>query len=712
MSPDRAAVQILGDRMSIRRCGLGDLIDWVGFGFNDAAWMREHMKFGKLDQIIHDVRALGISAPLRAAYEASKRFGGHRLVFGALMSKLSGNLPVATPKVFALVDPAGVPAAAKDRVVAEAEALLDGRVVLFGVEVPFEVDGPTNLLIECPGEWPDIPWWEIDLRSDDRPGDVKWAWELGRHRHVVTLARAAAVSNDPRFAAALEATLWHWMAQNPPERGVHWYSNLEISIRALAWCEVLAVAGDRLSDGTRDEMLRHMAHAGRHLLADLPYTLTTMRNNHLLGDALGLIALARLFPSRDRTWGRIGRRLFDAQMARHMHADGSMIEDSLSYHRFVLEMLIRRVQLGGPGTAPVRVHMLAAAQFLVRLGVLDGEVPQHGDWDEGRILAASPGGESMAGSVRLALAVGGSGAPTSWRAEHDECAWYAETGVPEPSEPAVEDGGVVGGGISRCAVGDLKVWFKWGGGSSHQHADLSSVAMWSPDGWILGDPGTGTYNGPIKVRNYFRCSVAHNVLRVNGQDQLVPHRAFRWENSVTGLAGDPVRLDGRVLMWAVHDAYQRLEVPHLVVRAVVVSPDGIGVIDWVDGTPVDAALSVSLGPEMVWDPVRRVAATTSGGQWHLGGLDARSAVTTGDAIGGAWSATYGQWAPSTRLEAVVAGSGPLAWTLTENSAFAIVNTDSSIEVLGCDLSLEWLSDGAELTASHGGTSSGVRVLIR
>ena len=115
---------------------------------------------------------------------------------------------------------------------------------------------------------------------------------------------------------------------------------------------------------------------------------------------------------------------------------------------------------------------------------------------------------------------------------------------------------------------------------------------------------------------------------------------------------------------------------------------------------------------MVWDPVRRVAATTSGGQWHLGGLDAQSAVTTGDAIGGAWSATYGQWGPSTRLEAVVRASGPLAWTLTKNSAASVVNTDSSIEVLGCDLSLEWLGRGAELAASYRGTSSGVRVLIR
>ena len=697
--------------MSIRRCGLGDLIDWVGFGFNDAAWMREHMKFGKLDQIIHDVRALGISAPLRAAYEASKRFGGHRLVFGALMSKLSGNLPVATPKVFALVDPAEVPAAAKDRVVAEAEALLDGSVVLFGVEVPFEVDGPTNLLIECPGEWPDIPWWEIDLRSDDRPGDVKWAWELGRHRHVVTLARAAAVSNDPRFAAALEATLWHWMAQNPPERGVHWYSNLEISIRALAWCEVLAFAGGYVSDGTKSEMLRHLEHSGRHLIADLPYTLSTMRNNHLLGDGLGLIALGRLFPSRDRTWGRIGRRLFAAQMKRHMNIDGSMIEDSLSYHRFVLEMLIRRVQMGGPGTAEVRSQMLAAAQFLARLGALDGEVPQYGDWDEGRILAVAPVDGLTAGSVRLALAVGGNGAPALWRAEHDECAWYADTGVPVPPEPCVVDGGIVGGGISRCEVGDLKVWFKWGGGTSHQHADLSSVAMWSPDGWILGDPGTGTYNGPIKIRNHFRCSVAHNVLRVNGQDQLLPHRAFRWEHAATGSVGTAIRNDGLVVMWGAHDAYRRRDDPHLVARAVVVSTGGIGIVDWVDGAPAEVTLSISLGPSVEWDGKRTSARSSSGQDWKVSGIEFTEILATPSNIGGVWSDTYGQWAPSVRLEADLITSAPSVWAVTRASDEPFRDPDSHIEILGCRLELHWAEQGAELVMTLEGQRSVRRIVI-
>src|SRR5205085_543734 len=150
------------------------------------------------------------------------------------------------------------------------------------------------------------------------------------------------------------------------------------------------LVGDRVSPRLVEGMHRHLWHTGRHLVADLPYTMSSMRNNHLLGDSLGLMSLGAAFGriGAAAAWWHWGRRLFRAQLRRHVRADGSMIEDSLSYHRFVLEMLTVRVLLGDAGSEEQRA-LAGAAQFLCRLGVLDGPVPQHGDWDEGRVLASS-----------------------------------------------------------------------------------------------------------------------------------------------------------------------------------------------------------------------------------------------------------------------------------------------------------------------------------
>ncbi len=114
-------------------------------------------------------------------------------------------------------------------------------------------------------------------------------------------------------------------------------------------------------------------------------------------------------------------------------------------------------------------------------------------------------------------------------------------GVPVDAEPAEGNGFDLGAGIARVGRASTIVWLKMGSGPSHGHADLSSVSVVYRDTVILGDAGTGTYNGDITVRNHFRGSASHNVLRVAGAEQLEPHRAFRWLTSANGVVGEPIR---------------------------------------------------------------------------------------------------------------------------------------------------------------------------
>src|SRR5690606_1517283 len=104
------------------------------------------------------------------------------------------------------------------------------------------------------------------------------------------------------------------------------------------------------------------------------------------------------------------------------------------------------------------------------------------------------------------------------------------------------------------ARGDLAVWLKAGGGPWHGHADHTSVAVRHGDEWLVGDPGTGNYNGRDGSRELLRSSAAHDVLVFDGEDQLVPHRAFRWVHTATGRTGRPVALPGATVAWGVHDA--------------------------------------------------------------------------------------------------------------------------------------------------------------
>ena len=661
----------------------------------------------RLRAAARDVRALGLGAPLRVAYDGSKVLGGHTLAFDAARRRVPSG--VRSVPVYRLPTP---PAEAVARARAEADEIADGTVTLFGrrIDVDDEPDWHAAYDPEAPEvRWPEGPWWQIDVRLAGRLADIKWVWELGRHRHLVVLARALEGPDpDPRWAATLQRHLRSWVHHNPLEQGVHWASNLEVALRSMAWLEVLQRAGHHLDPDLRQALDTHLFHSGTHLLLELPYTVSTMRNNHLIGDAVGLLTLARACPDQPATrrWAQAGEGLLRSQLDREIRPDGSMVEDSVSYHRFVVELLCRRVLLGDP-TPPVVAALGRSARFLDRLGVHEGAVPHHGDWDEGRAVAASGDPLDLAGSARLALALCGDGAPEAWQADHDEVAWYADVGEPAAGDVVQVDGHSIGGGISRVERGPLVVWCKGGGGPWHGHADHTTVAVRCGDEWLVGDPGTGNYNGRDESRSFLRSSAAHAVLVLDGEDQLIPHRAFRWVHTATGRVGAPLDLPGARVLWCAHDAYRRHAPGRRVARVVVVDDEGGGIVvaDWVEGPPGPTwQLALPGAPGSTWD---------GGTLSTAGGTTARVAFLT-DGVAtevetGPWSSTYGSVEPAPRLVARGTVGGPVAWSLVVGAEGALAGArvhGDRLEVAGATLTVSWLDGAVALDVDHPDGPSG------
>lgn len=638
----------------------------------------------RLATIRRDLVALGAMAPVRAGYEVLKRTGAH----GALLTAAARRgRPVTLHDVPAFRPTGPVPDGVRERCLEDARLIVDEGHRAFGRRVPIHTAQDWATLVDGPGHWPtDRPWWDIDIRTDERAGDVKWAWELGRCRDLVVLARAAHTDPDGPWAGELAQRLRWWFEVNPPEQGVHWYSNLEIALRVIVWIQIHALASSVLPDDVLESMALHVDLARRHILVDFAYTASSMRNNHLLGDCLGLLAIG-VFTGQDASSAsmRTAERYFTAQLSRHMRADGSMIEDSLSYHRFVLEMLVVKVLLGDR-SAPVTQALAGASRHLETLGCFVGALPAHGDWDEGRVLASSGDALSVAGSAALGAALTGS-SREPWQDEHDEVFWYA-SGATNATSADTPDTVRESGGITAVTRGEWSLWFKNGTGPSHQHADLTHVSIRRADDWVTVDPGTGTYNGPLVVRNAFRTSSAHNGIRPGGAEMFEPHRAFRWLTSATSAAGHTDVDPSTTVLASVHDAFVRVGAGR-VLRAVIVTNDGVSVVDWSESGP-DSDLTIALAPEASAAEVRSAHPL-------------RTVTAQDDPMVGWYSRTYGQWEPAPWLVATVPAGAASWWQVGSVPQPAV---DGSTVAIG-DLTVEatFTPDGATLSIVRQGDTT-------
>jgi len=670
-----------------------------------------------------DLASLGVGAPVRALYEVSKHLGGHRVVLRAL-ARRTATEPV--PPLRPLPPPPPVPPVAAARTRRAADEILAGRVVLFGR--PVEVGHPPDWhgVLHAPGRWPVDDWWRIDIRSPRRRGDVKWAWELSRHQHLVVLARTVHLDpDDPSTRRVLEQQLWSWISSAPPELGVPWASNLEIALRSLAWIEILSLAGDLLDRALVQAMTRVLWHAGSHLVAELPYTLSTMPNNHLVADAVGLAALGLTFDHpRARRWHAIGSRLLARQCRREIRPDGSSIEGSLSYHRFVVELLVRHLLLtpgaGGHATratAPVRAALARATAFLTGLGVLASPVPQFGDWDAARALVSTGDPADLRGTVAAALAVLGRGAPSGERAELDEVAWYVPEGIPRPAvQPSATS---TAGGVIRVVRGPFTVVVRSGPPGWHGHADLTATAVAVDGHWVIGDPGTGTYNGAPAVRNHFRGSAPHGVLLLDGHELLRPHRVFRWLDRAGGGVRPAIRVGEGLVVVAWHDAYRRLDPPRGLVRTVYVDASRVVLADWVEDPPAAGPVSWSLqltsAPELSWRaaPGGWVAQLPSGRSVLAappGSVQVRRGGT--GPVAGWWSPTYGQVVPTEAFVCRGGTAGPVVTevTLAGRSCHRVedgrLHLDTAAAVGDLWIGVRWSGGWAGIAIGHGDATGG------
>ncbi|MFE0423220.1 alginate lyase family protein [Streptomyces sp. NPDC058953] len=487
---------------------------------------------------------------------------------------------------FTAVLPAGtlasVPPDAVKRLVAEADRLMAGHAEYFGVDRDDLADPDWSYDPKTGRRAPSCYAFDVPYRSEDAVGDIKQIWEPSRHQYLTVLAAAYATTGDERYAERVADHLRSWWAANPPLRGVHWISGIELGIRLLSWVWIR-----RLLDGWpgaaalfegNPVALRQIWHHQRWLAA-FP-SRGSSANNHIVAEAAGQFAAACAFgwfPASAR-WRADALRSLERHLRGNTFPSGLNRELATEYHGLVLELGLAAVAEADTADVPVpdsvRLVLLRMTDALA--AVVDNRLrpPRQGDADDGHGLIVDGAdtdrwasllatGDAVFGRLAWWPAVTGTDVRTPLLAA------LIRPTAPAATRPATRPAHFADAGMTILR-GPGEIWCRCDGGphgflsiAAHAHADALSVEVRHDGVDVLADPGTFCYHGQPEWRRYFRSTIGHNTLQLDGGDQSVSGGPFLWTRHArsrvlaVAVADATDTADGSTARWcAEHHGYQ------------------------------------------------------------------------------------------------------------------------------------------------------------
>jgi heparinase II/III-like protein len=480
------------------------------------------------------------------------------------------------------------------RTLDRADRILSGDILLFGhlpAHLDAEPDWHSDVLTGK--QWPPAAFYgEISIRW----GGAKTIWEPARQQHLTTLAQAYWLTHEPRYLDRLQLQLEAWFAQNTPYRGVHWTSGLEVAIRLITWLWILEfVSPEPFTPAVRRAWTEHVTASGDYLSRHL--SRFSSANNHLIGEAAGLLAAAKLVPAWNSAphWRKSAWNILNRELLLQVLPDGAPAEQASHYLGFIIDFYLLADLLGDEnrsGLQPAGFERLTlAGEFLAatasfRFGDEDGGCAYDLGADEPELTESRVTSLAIICDAPRLRRDASSLDSRSWLLLGDQARERrVSTGLPH--EPLPLDFPASGYSIlesehSRllfdCApLGYLSI-------AAHGHADCLAVWMNRRGRPLLVESGTYRYHEEPAWRTYFRGTAAHNTVRVDRRDQSEQTGRTMWGTRAVPRLLRVIRQHDFDFVEAEHDGYSGLDSPVIHRRAVIrAGSDYFVVLDRIEG---------------------------------------------------------------------------------------------------------------------------------
>lgn len=179
-------------------------------------------------------------------------------------------------------------------------------------------------------------------------GDIKFVWEKSRFSWLLTVCRYD-YHFDEDHSEFVFSQIMDWIDKNPLNCGPNYKCSQEISIRINNWLFALSFyrKSNALTADRWKKIMTAIYWQTDHVMKNIDFSRISVRNNHAITETLTLYLMGLLFPGMKgaNKWKVKGKNWFEEEIDYQIEEDGTYIQDSMNYHRVVVQLLTYAISL-------------------------------------------------------------------------------------------------------------------------------------------------------------------------------------------------------------------------------------------------------------------------------------------------------------------------------------------------------------------------------
>lgn len=382
-------------------------------------------------------------------------------------------------------------------------------------------------------------WTKIDSLTKVA-GDIKFVWEKSRFSWLLTVCRYDYHYNEDHAEFAISQIL-DWIEKNPLNCGPNYKCSQETSIRLNNWIFALHFYknSDALTEGRWNKIITSIYWQIHHVYNNINYSRILVRNNHAITETLTLYLMGLMFPEMPgaEKWKRNGKRRFEQEISYQIEEDGTFIQDSMNYHRVVIQLLAYGIAIadahGEKFSEMVYEKAYKSLNFLFQCQeTTNGWLPNYGANDGALFFPLSTADYR---DYRPQLdALHGLLTGLSLYDEFLEDAHWVGHSVPlfRKAYPKIEKQyGIIRfekSGFYLFREPDTLSFIRCGLFKKNGSTDQLHLDIWYKGDNMLIDGGSYLYNTEAELVKYFSGTESHNTVMLDDKDQMLKGPRFMW----------------------------------------------------------------------------------------------------------------------------------------------------------------------------------------